>query len=208
MNTKDNFPVATLAVISLAGLLFLAARADTSFLALLYSRAALEHGEFWRLLTGHLMHFSWTHLAADIGGFLLLGLLIEREQGTHTMLRLLLLVALGTSAALWLFVPQLQFYGGISALNYGLLTWLCLTQRGVVQKRWGWIPLLFPVLLLAHVGWQASTEKSLLAAGLPHAVRVAWQAHLAGVVLACIGVAARESLLIWRRQLPSSAAAP
>lgn len=205
---KTTFPLITLLLVSAAGLLFMLARGNTQWLSLLYSRPALADGEVWRLVTGHFMHFSWTHLAADIGGFLLLGVLVEKEQGRRTMLRLLVLFALGTSAALWLFVPQLAFYGGISALNYGLLTWLCLTQRGVVQKRWEWIPLLFPVLLLAHIGWQSSTEESLLSAGLPRSVRVAWQAHLAAVVLACIGVAVKESLRTWRAQNLSSAAAP
>lgn len=205
---KTRFPLITLLLVSSAGLLFLLTRGNPQWSALLYGRAALADGEVWRLVTGHLMHFSWTHLAADTGGFLLLGLLVEKEQGRRTLLRLLLLLSLGTSAALWLFVPQLAFYGGMSALNYGLLTWLCLTERGVMQKPWDWIALLFPVLLLAHIGWQSSTEESLLSAGLPRAVRVAWQAHLAAVVLACIGVAAKESLRTWRDQAPSCAAAP
>jgi rhomboid family GlyGly-CTERM serine protease len=206
-NTPPTFPLLTLLVVSGVGLVFLAAQRDTSMLSLLYSRAALADGELWRLLTGHLMHFSWTHLAADIGGFLLLGVLIEREQGRATFASLLLVLALGTSAGLWLFVPELGFYGGISALNYGLLTWFCLTQRTVVQERWQWIPALFPVLIMAHIGWQYTTEQSLISAGLPRSVRVAWQAHLAAVLLAfaCCGV--RDCVRTWRERQPSSAAA-
>lgn len=208
MRPKTRFPLLTLLLVSAAGCVFLAAQRNFDFLALLYSRSALEQGELWRLLTGHLVHFSWSHLAADIGGFLLLGMLVEKEQGRWTLARVLLLLALGTSAALFLFVPQLAHYGGISALNYGLLTWLCLTQREVLQKRWQWIPSLFPVLLMAHIAWQFSTEESLLYAGLPRAVRVAWQAHLAAVLLAFAGVAVRDGFRTWRRQRQACGAAP
>ncbi len=207
MQAHRPFPLMTLLLVSGTALLFLAAQRDTTLLALLYSRAALADGEVWRLLTGHLMHFSWSHLAADIGGFLLLGVLLEREQGRATLASLLVLLALGTSAALWLFVPELGYYGGISALNYGLLTWLCLTQRDVVRARWQWIPALFPVLLMANIGWQYSTEASLLDAGMPRAVRVAWQAHLAAVLLTfgCVGV--RNAVRLWRKSMPVCGAA-
>lgn len=206
MTARNDFPLFTLLLTSVAALLFLLMRSDTNLLALLYSRDALQQGELWRLLTGHLMHFSWTHLAADIGGFLLLGVMIEREQGRPTLVGLLMVLALGTSAALWLLVPQLAFYGGISALNYGLLTWICLTRRDLVQERWQWIPSLFPVVIMAHIGWQYTTEESLLSIGLPRSVRVAWQAHLAAVLLAfaCVGI--KDCVSLWRKPALASAA--
>jgi rhomboid family GlyGly-CTERM serine protease len=194
-NAKAAFPAATLLLAMLVALLFLATRDDdASLLPLLYSRAALADGEFWRLLSGHLTHFSWTHLAADLGGFVLLGMLIESEQGKSLFGGLLLYLALGTSSALWLFVPELWFYGGISALNYGLLTWLCVTQRTLLQKNWQWAASVLPLLILTHIGWQYTTERSLLDAGLPRYVRVAWQAHLAAVLLAFAFAAARTAV--------------
>ncbi len=204
---KEPLPLLTLLVVSAVIGLFVAARSDATMLSLLYSRAALADGELWRLLTGHLMHFSWPHLAADAGAFLLLGVLIERVQGRATFAGLLLLLALGTSTALWLFVPALSFYGGISALNYGLLTWLCLTQRNVVQARWQWVLALFPALIVLHIAWQYTTETTLISAGLPRSVRVAWQAHLFAVLLAYGCAGAKAFFRIWLKPAPWHAAA-
>jgi hypothetical protein len=110
------------------------------------------------------------------------------------LLTLLFFVALGTSLALWFFVPMMWFYGGISALNYGLLTWLCLTDRSVLHPRWQWLAGLLPLLILAHIAWQYTTEGLLISAGLPRSVRVAWQAHLAAVVLAFVAASLRVTV--------------
>ncbi len=207
MTARNTFPLLTLLLVSVAGFLFFAGQGDAGFLALLYSRAGLADGELWRLFTGHLMHFSWPHLAADIGAFLLLGVVIEREQGRGTLSVLLVLLALGTSSALWVLVPELAFYGGISALNYGLLTWLCLTQRDVVQKRWQWVLSMLPALLVVHIAWQYTTETTLISSGLPRSVRVAWQAHLFALLLAfgCAGI--KDIVRTWLRPALARAAA-
>ena len=78
---QGPFPLVTLLLVSGAGLLYLAAQRDTGFLALLYSRTALADGEWWRQLTGHLVHFSWSHLPADIGGFLPWRVTIAQKTG-------------------------------------------------------------------------------------------------------------------------------
>ena len=43
--------------------------------ALEYRRAAVLHGQLWRLLTGSLVHLGWAHLLRDVTGLLLLWLL-------------------------------------------------------------------------------------------------------------------------------------
>ncbi|MDY6982285.1 MAG: rhombosortase [Pseudomonadota bacterium] len=201
MTTRASVPSLTLILAAAAVLLFVIVRHDVHALSLLYSRVAIADGELWRLLTSHLLHFSWTHLVADVGSFLLLGLQVERDQGRATFAMLMTFLALGTSAALWLFVPEMHAYGGISALNYGLLTWICLTRRTVVHARWQWSLTVFPAVMLAHIAWQRATESSLLDAGMPQGLRVAWQAHLAGIVLAfaCAGLRAAVSSWQWKR---------
>lgn len=194
---KRTFPLVTLVLVFVAGLLHFTVWRDSAVELLQYSRSALAERELWRLLSGHLVHFSWTHLASDSAAFCLLGMLVERQEGRATFAVLLSVLALGTSIALWFCVPDLAYYGGISALNYGLLTWMCLTQRKRLGASWRWMPVLLPLLLLAHVGWQYHSETSLLVTALPRFVRVAWQAHLAAVLLACVCTGIRGAARCW-----------
>src|SRR5690606_30285485 len=47
--------------------------ADSAVAELLrYEREAIFAGQLWRLLTGHLVHLSWTHLLLNILGLLFL----------------------------------------------------------------------------------------------------------------------------------------
>jgi rhomboid family GlyGly-CTERM serine protease len=80
-------------------------------------RAAVGHGEIWRLLTGHLVHASPTLLAADLLVLVALGCLVEaRSRGL--LARVLLASALGGSLAV--LAGDLARYSGSSALASGL----------------------------------------------------------------------------------------
>lgn len=82
---------------------------------LVYDRAAILSGEYWRLVTGHLVHFSPSHLIYNL---LALGLAVgllerEAERGLAPAL------ALGTLViplSLFALAPEIQFYGGLSGL--------------------------------------------------------------------------------------------
>ena len=49
--------------------------------ALWYDRALVGSGEWWRLLTGNLVHVGWTHLALDVGA-LVIGIFVFYEART------------------------------------------------------------------------------------------------------------------------------
>lgn len=100
-----------------------------------FDRQQILAGEWWRLVTGHLVHWSAAHAALDIGAFLLVGLCYERRiQNTamkpHNVLHsqlvqkpvaiypALLLVGAGVvSLAMLLFDVELERYRGFSGLN-------------------------------------------------------------------------------------------
>jgi len=69
---KSSRPVLLLAVLP-AILLWLV---PTTHSALLYDRTAILRGEWWRLWTGHWVHFSFSHLAWNLAVLLGAGLLV------------------------------------------------------------------------------------------------------------------------------------
>jgi hypothetical protein len=87
-------------------------------------------------------------------------------------------------------VPELAFYGGISAVNYGLLTWVSLQEKGWVWK----IPIvdfrfrakfLIVPALLTHCIYQWQFSQSLFSINSTSSeLVVAWQVHLISIILA------------------------
>lgn len=88
---------------------------------LAFERDAIHDGQVWRLLTGHLTHAGWRHLALNLLGAVLLVGLFRHSLSPWRWLVALLLMALATSAGLWLGQPRLQCYVGLSGVLHGVL---------------------------------------------------------------------------------------
>ena len=114
--------------------------------ALLYDRAGLARGEYWRIWTGHFVHFGWPHFIADAGLFFILGWLLESQRPFFSRISLLLMPPF-ISAAIYWFDPAMQRYGGLSAVNLGLL--LYLAAQG---WRRDWADWFWPAVLAVYVG--------------------------------------------------------
>ncbi|MDO8304228.1 rhombosortase, partial [Herminiimonas sp.] len=85
-----------------------------------YDRQALLDGQFWRLLSAHLVHVNGWHLLFNLAGLLLLcELLWQRLPACHAV-GLLLASAVAVSAGLWLSMPELQRYAGLSGVLHGI----------------------------------------------------------------------------------------
>lgn len=159
-----------------------------------YSRSGLGAGEFWRLLSGHFVHFSFEHLGGNLVVFAMLATLVELRDGSLRLLGLLLYMAVTISLALLLLVPLLHIYTGVSALNYGLAGWLCVTQlvpgsQKMQPRQHSHMALLAWLALLVHSLYQGVSGASLLsAADTETGIRVAWQAHLAALL--CVSLLA------------------
>jgi rhomboid family GlyGly-CTERM serine protease len=147
--------------------------------ALLYRRAAITAGQFWRLWTGHLVHFGWRHLAADLAVFLAVGLWLE-SFAPRTTRWFLALAPAAISALLFVADPSLTFYGGLSGVAVGLLVLLALVQlrRDVAAQRWLWPAVL--ALVAVKVGIEAVSNTPLVA-GFGPGIKVSTLAHLGGI---------------------------
>lgn len=104
---------------AVAGLLALAALATCSpgFHAwCVLDREAVAAGEVWRLWTGHLAHFSGSHLLVDALVFALLAMALRRA-GESSLGRVLAFGAAALSMSLLGGDFSLARYGGLSGLN-------------------------------------------------------------------------------------------
>ena len=114
--------------------------------ALIYDRAALSTGEFWRVWTGHFVHFGWPHFIADTGLLVILGWVLRARHSCFGNLALGLMPVFITAVLYW-FDPALLRYGGLSAINLGLLLFLALQGWQRNWTDWFW-----PAVLVIYVG--------------------------------------------------------
>lgn len=89
--------------------------------ALRYERDAVLAGEWWRLLTGHLVHADAAHLGWNLLGVALVAWLFARDYTWRQWLVVLILSTAATDAGFLLFEPQLEWYVGFSGVLHGLM---------------------------------------------------------------------------------------
>ncbi len=178
-------PGLTLALALLALALYLGGGAAPP--SWVFDRAAIAQGEGWRLITGHLVHSDPEHLFWNLAALLLIGWQLERRDPALFAWGLVA----GTTAVdawLWLGLPGLQRYCGLSGVLNSLMLILLVSLRRETRGPW--------VMLIAILS--AGKLVAELASGQAMLTHTAWpsvpSAHLAGL---CGGMA----VLIWRRRM-------
>ena len=173
--------------------LLLACAGEPLASGLAWERAGILHGELWRLWSGHLVHYSISHAAADTLVLLAMGWYAEPLVGSRRFGLMLAGGALVLSLGLLALAPGLQEYRGASGL--GVLT---AVLGGTLA--WHHHPASRPMLgcaalaMAAKTLWEACAHTAAFT-DLPAGVAVAWQAHLLGAllgVLAARGLSRRE----------------
>lgn len=145
--------------------------------ALQYQRAAVLHGQVWRLLTGSLVHLSWLHLTRDLAGLFLIWGLFAHALNERTWLAALLGSTLAVGLGLLAFDPGIAWYVGVSGSLFGMFC------AGALYE-YGTRPLYASALLLGMSGVIVWT---LVAGGLPGETdglggNIVPQAHLYGAL--------------------------
>jgi rhomboid family GlyGly-CTERM serine protease len=78
-------------------------------------------GQWWRLLTGHLVHWDASHGFWDVLMFAVLGATCE-GRGRGRFLACVATAAVAISAMLWWCVPEMVTYRGLSGIDSALYT--------------------------------------------------------------------------------------
>ncbi len=105
-----------------------APKIDDSIEAAGLVKQAVRDGEYWRLLTGALLHGGWTHLLVNTIALFALGRLVERLAGSKLLTWILLCSGVVGSACSQIFLPNIPSVGFSGAI-LGLLGFLVAVGR-------------------------------------------------------------------------------
>lgn len=162
----------------------LIARWPAARAALVYDRALIMQGEWWRVATGNLVHFSASHLLWNGAILAVCGSWSERLLPTRARL-IVFLSGPFIGLSLLTLVPGLEHYAGLSGVAAALLVFLAVTKlRSERTDRLVWTGALLALLL--KVGWEHISGGTLLAE-MPHeAIKPVPLAHVAGALFGAV----------------------
>lgn len=172
---------------------------------LIYHRAGVAGGEWWRIWTGHLVHFGWPHFIADVGLLMILGWTLGKQFRTASWLALTVQPLFITAIIYWM-DPLMTRYAGLSAVNLGLLLLLAIRGWQGNWRDWFW-----PAIIVIYV---AELIQEIVRGGQgggfiqfdDPTVKVATSAHLAAAAYALLAWGLAR--LIERKRRVAPAAAP
>lgn len=150
---------ATTVTIALAALTALCIPQVGSWLA--YDRSSILGGELWRIVTGHLYHYSWIHLACNLVPLLLIGAWIEVRIGLRFLVGCLLAAA-AIGIGLLILHPHMALFGGLSGLDCAMMTYIGLTWRDTRGGR-RFLGNFLLILVVMKIGYEFGVGKALLA---------------------------------------------
>lgn len=160
---------------------------DPTWSQLRYDRDAVATGEWWRLVTAHFIHLGPWHSFLNASGLILVVLLAEDRASYWVWFFQLFLLAMGISLALYLLMPSLTWYVGMSGALHGLLVWTILPSA-LEGSRFSRLCL---VLLVTKLIWEQLMGGSLAVAGIIGGPVVV-EAHAFGALLGIVGY------VLWR----------
>ena len=150
----------------------------------IYDRSAIIQGQAWRLWTGHLVHFTPSHLGWNLTAFVLAASWCERANFPHARW-FVLLAPPSVSLVLLAFDSRLQLYGGLSGLITSVVAFCCVSEwrfSGPTRRRF-WL-LVLTLLVLKILGEYYSGMSAFVRLEGTY-IQVAPISHLSGL---CIGI--------------------
>jgi rhomboid family GlyGly-CTERM serine protease len=115
-----------------------------------YDRDAILHGQWWRVITGNIVHLGWPHLLLNLAGLILVWLLFRPTLTTRNWSLVTLASAAAVGGGLLLFDPALHWYVGLSGVLHGLFAAGLVTALYAGNRGDWWLLALF----VAKITWE------------------------------------------------------
>lgn len=156
----------------------------TAFPLLSLERSQVISGEYWRLLSGNLVHFGWAHTLMNISAFLLCSFALLANLPITKFIALLLCCSLAVGGGIFYCNPEYGTYAGLSGALHGLMVaGLCLSKQHAV-----WLRVLALGLLTAKLIQEQSPTYSATDIQALVPVPIAVDAHLYGAIAGLVFV--------------------
>lgn len=152
--------------------------------SLRWERTAIDGGQLWRLLGGHLVHLGWPHLLMNVLGLALVWVLVGAALSSRAWGAVLAFSVLLIDAGFWWLSPALTWYVGLSGLLHAILAAGAVTVLWREPERRLEAGTLI-VLVAAKLAWEqlaGPVPGSNAVAGGPVVV----DAHLYGAIAGCL----------------------
>lgn len=120
-------------------------------LALRYERNAVAAGEFWRLVTGHLVHLGPSHMLMNVFALVVLAVIFGRLLRAIDWIVVGLTAALVIDGGLYWISTDVGWYVGLSGVLHGF--WAAACVFAVFERRREAIAL--TLLILVKLGFEA-----------------------------------------------------
>jgi rhomboid family GlyGly-CTERM serine protease len=140
-----------------------------------WQRDSVTAGEWWRLLTAHLVHLSASHAIMNAAALLLIVTLAPVVRRPMAGICLLLVSAIAVDAGLVRLAPDIDWYAGASGMLHGLFAGAACLMLADRDWRIGSLMLL---VVVAKLSWELMGGGNLSGADFP----VVHEAHVFGAI--------------------------
>lgn len=173
--------IAPLCVVLLAALLTIEPGAQWCY----YERQQIAQGQWWRVLTGHLVHVGLAHWLLNAAALCVVQHLVGWPLSSSNWSIYSIAICLLISACLWWLSPELQWYAGLSGLIHGQLVLgaLLIWSRQVLAMS---VLLAVIAVKLGLEAWQGAPQSTQELIGSPVAVQAHWYGAAAGLLCFCL----------------------
>lgn len=164
-----------------------------------FDRAAIIHGEYWRVLTAHFIHLNNVHLLLNMLGLILVLMLFDGLLTVGQWLAAIIISALMISVLIFLCLPWVEGYVGLSGVIHTLYVVGTIQLLKQPKDRYFGVVLALLVtlkLLTENLGQGISLTANLIGG------HVLVQSHLFG---ALVGVFVAQILSLLRHNPPEKA---
>ena len=96
---------------------FFAGAASTAWV---FDRTAIADGQWWRLITGHLVHSDGEQVIGDVSALIVIGWMLERNHPL-TFIYGIMAGTVAVNLWLWFGMPELERYCGLSGTLHAVL---------------------------------------------------------------------------------------